>query len=156
MLSSTKKLINIQIQIYLLYGVRHSYVHHPHTTYNILYIHKSHNKNKYYAGLTENSFKTRYNAHTNSFRQQNKRHSTTLSQYVWTLKDQGISYNIKWRVLAKGSPYAPSAKSCNLCLKEKYIIICKPHLATLNVRNELASACRHRRKYLLYNYNYHT
>ena len=74
------------------------------------------NKNEYYVGLTENSFKTRYNAHINSFRQQNKRHSTTLSQYVWTLKDQGISYNIKWSVLAKGSPYAPSAKSCNLCL----------------------------------------
>jgi len=36
------------------------------------------NKNEYYVGLTENSFKTRYNAHTNSFRQRNKRHSTKL------------------------------------------------------------------------------
>ena len=29
------------------------------------------------------------------------------------------------------------SKRCNLCLNEKYIIICHPEKATLNKRNEL-------------------
>ena len=44
-------------------------------------------------------------------------------------------------------------KRCNLCLVEKYFIILKPDLSSLNKRNELLSSCRHRRKYLLSNYN---
>jgi hypothetical protein len=34
-------------------------------------------------------------------------------------------------------------------LWEKYFIICKPKMATLNKRNELVSACRHNKKFLL-------
>ena len=40
---------------------------------------------------------------------------------------------------------------CNLCLWEKYFIICKPELAALNKRNELVSSCRHAKKFLLAN-----
>ena len=36
-------------------------------------------KEETYIGLTENQFKTRYNNHTNSFRNKKKRNSTTLS-----------------------------------------------------------------------------
>ena len=43
------------------------------------------------------------------------------------------------------------SERCNLCLWEKYLIICRPELATLNRRNELVSSCRHVRKYLLSN-----
>ena len=110
------------------------------------------NKTENYVGLTENSFKTRYNNHTSSFRNQSKRHNTTLSQYIWSLKDQNIPYTLKWKILAKGRPYTTSTKSCNLCLMEKYLIICKPHLATLNIRNELSSECRHKKKHLLCNF----
>ena len=110
------------------------------------------NKTESYVGLTENSFKTRYNNHTSSFRNQSKRHNTTLSQYIWSLKDQNIPYTLKWKILAKGRPYTTSTKSCNLCLMEKYLIICKPHLATLNIRNELSSECRHKKKHLLCNF----
>ena len=42
-------------------------------------------------------------------------------------------------------------KTCNLCLKEKFLIICRPELSTLNKRNELVSSCRHRNKALLRN-----
>ena len=42
-------------------------------------------------------------------------------------------------------------KRCNLCLKEKFLIICPPELSTLNKRNELVSSCRHRNKALLRN-----
>ena len=37
------------------------------------------------------------------------------------------------------------------CLWEKYFIICKPDLASLNKRNELIS-CRHAGKYALKNF----
>ena len=38
---------------------------------------------------------------------------------------------------------------CNLCLREKYVIICQPSQCTLNKLNELVSSCRHRNKALL-------
>ena len=44
-----------------------------------------------------------------------------------------------------------SSKRCNLCLKEKFLIIYRPKLSTLNKRNELVSSCRHRNKALLRN-----
>ena len=36
-----------------------------------------------YIGLTDNTFKTRYNAHTSSFRNENKRYATTLGKFTW-------------------------------------------------------------------------
>ena len=102
-----------------------------------------------YVGLTENTFKTRFTGHTSSFRNENQKHATSLSQYIWTLKDSDTPYSIKWKILANCKPYSPASKRCNLCLTEKYFIICKPELSSLNHRNELISACRHRRKHLL-------
>jgi hypothetical protein len=46
-------------------------------------------------------------------------------------------------------PYNCASNRCNLSLWEKYFIICKPKMATLNKRNELVSACRHNKKILL-------
>ena len=108
-------------------------------------------KTETYIGLTENTFKTRFNGHLCSFRNSSKRNSTTLSQYVWYLKDNNIEFEIKWKIVDRGKPYSPGGKSCNLCIKEKYFIICKSHMATLNSRNELGSECRHRKKHLLAN-----
>ena len=39
-----------------------------------------------YVGHTEGEFKTRYNNHTNSFRNAKHKHATALSKYVWHLK----------------------------------------------------------------------
>ena len=108
-------------------------------------------KEETYIGLTENTFKTRYNAHTSSFKNENKRNTTTLSQYIWMLKDNKISYSLKWKIVAKSRPYSTTSKKCNLCLREKYYIICKPQMATLNNRNELATECMHKKKHLLCN-----
>ena len=72
-----------------------------------------------YIGSTSNTFKTRYNQHTHSFRHENKKSSTSLSQYVWT---KGIaSQAISWRILQVCSPYMPGNKSCQL--KLEYIFI---------------------------------
>jgi hypothetical protein len=108
-------------------------------------------KEETYIGLTENSFKTRFNGHKSSFRNENQRNATTLSHYVWTLIDKNVPYSIKWKILGHSKPYSTSSKRCNLCLTEKYFIIHKPHMSTLNNRNELISSCRHRRKHLLCN-----
>ena len=102
-----------------------------------------------YVGLTENDFKTRYRNHTASFRHAKHRNSTELSKYIWTLKDNNINFFISWRILSSSLPYKSSNKRCNLCLKEKFLIICRPELSSLNKRNELVSSCRHRNKALL-------
>ena len=119
--------------------------------YQATVIRKDNNKKETYIGLTDNTFKTRYNGHTCSFRNNSKRNATTLSQYIWTLKDNNIEYDLNWKIIDRGKSYTTSNKTCNLCIKEKYYIICKPAMATLNVRNELSSECRHRKKHLLCN-----
>ena len=52
------------------------------------------NKEESYIGLTDNTFKTRYNGHTSSFRNEQYRNATTLSNYIWTLKDKNINYSL--------------------------------------------------------------
>ena len=112
---------------------------------------KDNNTTETYIGLTENDFKTRYRNHTASFRHAKHRNSTELSKHIWTLKDNNIEHFICWRILSSHSPYNSSSKRCNLFLKEKFLIICRPELSTLNKRNELVSSCRHRNKALLRN-----
>ena len=101
-----------------------------------------------YTGLTGNTFKKRYDGHTNSFR--NRADSnTTLSTYIWKLKDENTNFNISWKIIDRGKKFNPSTRKCNLCLKEKYNIIFKPSGATLNRRSELFSVCTHRWQKLL-------
>ena len=118
--------------------------------YQATVIRQDNQKKETYIGLTDTTFKTRYNAHNSTFRNRDKRNATTLSHYIWTLKDNDIQYDITWKIVAKSKACSPSSNICNLCLTEKYFIICTS-LGTLNTRNELASACRHRRKHLLCN-----
>ena len=54
-------------------------------------------------------------------------------------------------IISSSSSYNSSSKRCNLCLKEKFLIIGRPDLSSLNKRNELVSSCRHRNKALLRN-----
>jgi hypothetical protein len=105
-----------------------------------------------YVGLTENEFKTRYTNHKASFNNYEKRNSTELSKYIWNLKNNNISYSIRWKILKRARSYSNASKRCNLCIWEKYFIICKPDIATLNRRNELVSTCRHANKDLLKNF----
>ena len=105
---------------------------------------------KIYVGHTGGGqFKTRYNNHTNSFRNVEHNHSTALSKYVWLLKESDVQYSMKWKIIKKCKIYSNKTKRCNLCLHEKFIIIYYPQLSSLNSRNELLSACRHRKNFLL-------
>ena len=103
-----------------------------------------------YIGLTENTLKTRYRNHMASFHHTKHRNSTELSKHVWSLTDNDIDYSISWRIISSSSSYNSSSKRCNLCLKEKFLIICHPDLPSLNKHNKLVSSCRHRNKELLH------
>ena len=102
-----------------------------------------------YIGLCDTTFKQRYRNHTCSFRNERYRNVTELSKYIWNLKDRKINYQIKWRKVKQARSYSNTNKKCNLCLWEKFFIICKPDMSTLNHRNELTSTCRHSKKFLL-------
>ena len=104
-----------------------------------------------YVGLATN-FKDRYRNHTASFRHESKRNETELSKHIWTLQDTNKPFSIKWRIIKQCRPYNNINNKCNLCLFEKFVIICKKNLCSLNKRNELASSCPHRNKYLLKNF----
>ena len=104
-----------------------------------------------YVGLATN-FKERYRNHQTSFCHTNRRNETELSKHIWTLKDAKKPFEIKWKVLKRGQPYNNVSKKCNLCLHEKFVIICRKDLCTLNKRNELVSSCPHRNRYVLKNF----
>ena len=105
-----------------------------------------------YVGLTETPFKTRFANHKSSFNNPNKRLSAELSKHVRCLKKAGLTFKITWKFLKQTSPYNPVSSRCNLCLWDKYSIICRPELATLNKRNELATSCRLANKFLQENF----
>ena len=105
-----------------------------------------------YVGLTENQFKTRLNGHRSTFNNPDDWKTTALSKYIWTLRNSNIQYNVKWSILKKCKPYSNLSKRCQLCLYEKFIIVCKPQLSTLNKRTEIMNTCRHKAKYKLGKY----
>jgi len=107
---------------------------------------------KIYYGLTAPGFKSRYNNHTESFRNKNKSNSSELSKYIWQLKDSNKPYSIAWSIAAHAASYRGGMKRCNLCLTEKLIIIQADPQTLLNKRTELISKCRHQNKYLLKNF----
>ena len=102
-----------------------------------------------YIGLCDKTFKLRYRNHVCSFKNERYKHATELSKYIWSLKDKSIPYNFKWRKVKQARSYSNISKRCNLCLWEKYFIIYKPDMSTLNNRSELVSNCRHSKKFLL-------
>lgn len=105
-----------------------------------------------YIGLTETSFKTRYNNHKLSFNNKKYSNSTELSKHITRLKEQQKTYTLTWKIVARAKPYNPITKRCNLCTTEKYFIIYKRNMGSLNKRDELASTCRHTNKYILRNF----
>ena len=101
-----------------------------------------------YIGLTADPFKARYNNHTKSFRNRIYINDSELTKHIWKLKDQNKSYTITWKIIDRGKPFNPATKICQLCTKEKYYIIYRSELCTLNSNSELGSHCRHKRKLL--------
>ena len=103
---------------------------------------------KNYVGLTSTVFKDRLAVHNNSFNNPGKC-QTSLSQHILELKNQGIEPEVTWKIIDRGKPYSPTTGVCNLCLKEKFYILFKPEIATLNCKNEIFNTCRHKKSKLL-------
>ena len=108
-------------------------------------------KYREYIGMAETEFKTRFYNHESSFRNFQHRTKTTLSQYIWQLKEEGEPFEVKWSLIAKSRPYRCGTRRCDLCLSEKYEVITNKSNKTLNKRTEIANSCRHRAKFKLKN-----
>ena len=106
---------------------------------------------KYYYGVTEGDFKTRWRNHKTSFTNANYKNVTELSHYIWELRDQhGILHddiNIPWGIGQRSSKYKCGTRRCDLCLSEKTIIAMAERSSLLNRRAEIVSTCRHRTKF---------
>lgn len=102
-----------------------------------------------YTGATMDSFKKRFYGHKSSLNNRDYQHSTTLSTYVWKLKDENIPYKITWNIIGRAAPYNTVTNKCRLCLLEKYLIMFKPKGATLNQNSEFFTSCRHKQAHLL-------
>ena len=102
-----------------------------------------------YVGVTAPSWKLRYGNHKASFKHSTKRRSTKLAGYVWSLKDEGLQPEIKWRILSRNQPFKASTNTCRLCLKEKFYLMHKPEETTINSRDEFFSGCLHKHSLLL-------
>ena len=102
-----------------------------------------------YIGLSEPQFKKRYKNHISNFNTRNPNNASCLSKYIWRLQDQNIGYSIKWNIVSRAQPFNPVTGICNLCIREKYFILFKPEMATINKRDEVAGPCRHKYMKLL-------
>ena len=102
-----------------------------------------------YFGLAEGEFKKqRYYNHTQSFQNENNSNSTTLSSYVWKIKE---TPTLMWKMIQTAPPYT-NIKRCSLCLHEKLAILMYTNQCELlNKRSELVSKCQH--KFLLQMFN---
>ena len=66
--------------------------------------------------------------HKSSFKLEHKRTLTALREHIGKLKNKNITFNIKWEVVKKVKPFAPSDEVCKLCLQEKLSILRSDHL----------------------------
>ena len=103
---------------------------------------------KVYIGLTEKDFKTRWNSHKLSFNNNKYKNSTSLSNHIWELKEKfKTTPTLKWSIVKSVKSYYANARSCALCLQEKFEILNYPDKEKLlNKRSELISKCRHTNK----------
>ena len=102
-----------------------------------------------YIGMTSTQFKDRLANHRKSFKTEKYKTETTLSQYIWTLKQENTSFDLKWKIMDRAKPFSPVTGVCALCTLEKYYIICHPDQATLNKNEEIFNSCRHKTHLLL-------
>ena len=107
--------------------------------------------------MAKEEFKKWYN-HNKLFRHRSYTNETTLSKYVWTIKD---SYNempvLKWSFVNSAPGYSNISKRCLVCFHEIFEIVNYTNQAELlNKLSLLISKCCHANKYLLpyYNNNY--
>ena len=102
-----------------------------------------------YVGLAKN-FKKRYGKHKACLDDEFAEGQTCMTTHFWKEKNAGNNPVVTWKYLERNVPtYNPVAKTCRLCLREKFNIVLRPNLASLNSRQEMFSHCRHMRFMLI-------
>ena len=80
----------------------------------------------------------------------NPKTTTTLSAHYWTELEAGREPKVSWKILEKNIPsFNPVTGICQLCTREKFYIVLKSELGTLNQRQEIFGACKHKESKLL-------
>ena len=105
----------------------------------------------FYVGQTSSTFKSRLGNHKSDFNLRH-RNGTTLSRFIWKLKDEGKAWTIQWEKVCEATLYCRETRHCNLCSEEKLEIskmMTEHPDNTINKRNELLNYCHHIRKEML-------
>ena len=68
-------------------------------------------KTETYTGLTGREFKERWKEHQKDFENTKNRTKTTLSSHIWELKDRGLNFSVKWKILDRATTYNPVKKN---------------------------------------------
>ena len=109
-----------------------------------------------YTGLTEPPAKRRFKKHYSDIESyqpndpESHKSRTRLSRHCGRLKADNIPYTLSWSILCETKvAFNPTTGFCKLCVMEKYYIMFKPEDATLNLRSEFYSHCRHKVRHLL-------
>ena len=103
---------------------------------------------KKYFGISETSFKDRYNNDTRDFRRKEYVNSTELSKYTWKLKDEGETPSITWNIMSVVN-HLPRGGVCRLWFTENlWLLKHFNDVNLLNKKSEFISKCRHENKLL--------
>ena len=102
-----------------------------------------------YVGLAKN-FKRRWPKHKKCLLDETAEGGTSLSKYYWQEKNAGSDPKITWKFLETNVPiFNPITNKCRLCLREKFNIVLRPNLASLNSRQDIFAHCKHLQSELL-------
>ena len=107
-------------------------------------------ESKFYIRATEQTFKKRYPKHKDALQKKESKESTSLSTYVWNLRDLNQEPTIKWEVIRQCMPYTCGSRRCDICLSEKLCIL-ESDENCINKNTELMQKCRHSNKFKLKN-----
>ena len=111
-------------------------------------------KQHVYLGIAVGNWKQSLFNYRQSFKGKRHKNGTTLSSYLWHLKENHNQIpKLTWSFVRFAPGYLAISKRCLLCLHEKPLIInYHNQVELLNKRSEIMAKCRHENKFLLRNY----
>ena len=107
-----------------------------------------------YLGVAEGDWKQRFYNHKKSIKNKSYRNYTTLSSYLWDLRQKhNVFPTLTWSAVESVPGHSNISKRCLLCLTEKMLTATYENPEELlNKRSELMAKCRHNSEFLLSNY----
>ena len=68
-----------------------------------------------YVGLASTTFKLRYGNHKESFKNEGSKSKSTLSKHIWGLKNKGVNYETKFKIIGRAQPFSTRKVLCDTC-----------------------------------------